>query len=105
MDSPRSALWFGWIRTADGAGGKRHRSAATFAVLVSFPLVITLHIGLVVPIGILVDTFVVRTLLVPALTVHIGRSIWWPARRRKADGGLMTASPAAGAARSAAATW
>jgi putative drug exporter of the RND superfamily len=37
----------------------------------------TRHIGLVVPIGILVDTFVVRTLLVPALTVHVGRSIWW----------------------------
>jgi RND superfamily putative drug exporter len=61
--------------------------AATFAVLTSFPLVITLHLGLVVPIGILIDTFVVRTLLVPALTVHIGRRVWWPSAKAGDDFG------------------
>jgi RND superfamily putative drug exporter len=34
---------------------------------------------------VLLDTFVVRSLLVPALTVDIGRAIWWPGRLRAAD--------------------
>jgi RND superfamily putative drug exporter len=39
-----------------------------------------IQIGIVVAIGVLLDTFVVRSLLVPALTIDIGRRVWWPSR-------------------------
>jgi RND superfamily putative drug exporter len=54
--------------------------AATFATLVVLPIVAALHIGLVVAIGVLLDTFVVRTLLVPTLAVDLGPRLWWPGR-------------------------
>jgi RND superfamily putative drug exporter len=52
--------------------------AATFAVLGTLPLVFTAQIGFVVAFGVLLDTTVVRSILVPALGYDIGRSIWWP---------------------------
>jgi putative drug exporter of the RND superfamily len=54
--------------------------AATFATLVALPTVALLQFGLVVGIGVLVDTLVVRTLLVPTLAVDIGPRVWWPSR-------------------------
>jgi RND superfamily putative drug exporter len=54
--------------------------AATFATLVVLPVVMALHIGLVVALGVLLDTVVVRTLLVPSLAVDLGARIWWPGR-------------------------
>jgi putative drug exporter of the RND superfamily len=54
--------------------------AATFAVLTVLPLIGMLQIGIVVAFGVLLDTLVVRTLLVPALGVTVGRRIWWPGR-------------------------
>jgi putative drug exporter of the RND superfamily len=54
--------------------------AATFSVLCVLPLVPLIQIGIVVAIGVLLDTFVVRSLLVPALTIDIGRRVWWPNR-------------------------
>ena len=57
--------------------------AATFAVLCVLPLVPLIQIGIVVAIGVLLDTFVVRSLLVPALTIDIGRRVWWPSRLSK----------------------
>jgi RND superfamily putative drug exporter len=54
--------------------------AATFSVLCVLPLVPLIQIGIVVAIGVLLDTFVVRSLLVPALTIDIGRRVWWPSR-------------------------
>ena len=59
--------------------------AATFAVLGVLPLVILRELGIVVAIGVLLDTFVVRSTLVPALAYDIGRRIWWPSRLAKAD--------------------
>ena len=52
--------------------------AATFAVLGVLPLVFLAEIGFTVAFGVLLDTIVVRSILVPALTHDIGRSIWWP---------------------------
>jgi len=52
--------------------------AATFATFVAMPVVDMVQFGVVVGLGVLIDTFLVRTLLVPALSLDIGRAIWWP---------------------------
>jgi RND superfamily putative drug exporter len=54
--------------------------AATFSVLLVVPYVTALHLGLVVAVGVLIDTFLVRTLLVPTLAVDLGDRVWWPGR-------------------------
>ncbi|MFG1923249.1 MMPL family transporter [Cryptosporangium sp. NPDC048952] len=54
--------------------------AATFAVLVSLPLVMLIEVGFLVAFGVLLDALLVRSVLVPALTLLIGRRIWWPNR-------------------------
>jgi putative drug exporter of the RND superfamily len=53
--------------------------AATFSVLTVLPVVFTVQLGILVAVGVLLDTFVVRTLLVSSLTLDIGPRIWWPA--------------------------
>jgi RND superfamily putative drug exporter len=52
--------------------------AGTFATLIISPLQIVIQIGSAIAIGVLMDTFVVRALLVPALATLIGRWSWWP---------------------------
>jgi RND superfamily putative drug exporter len=52
--------------------------AGTFAVLGVLPLVFLTEIGFAVAFGVLLDTFVVRSILVPALTLDVGRKVWWP---------------------------
>ena len=52
--------------------------AATFSVLTVTPVVLNLQIGLLVALGVLLDTLIVRTLLVPALVLDAGRRAWWP---------------------------
>jgi RND superfamily putative drug exporter len=54
--------------------------AATFSVLTTMPLVQMVEIGFLVAFGVLLDTFIVRSILVPALTFDIGKRIWWPSR-------------------------
>ncbi|MFE7353409.1 MMPL family transporter [Streptomyces sp. NPDC057543] len=54
--------------------------AATFAALTTAPQVAFIEIGLVVAIGVLIDTFLVRSVLVPALALDVGRTFWWPGR-------------------------
>jgi putative drug exporter of the RND superfamily len=54
--------------------------AATFSVLLVVPYVTALHLGLIVAVGVLIDTFLVRTLLVPTLAVDLGDRVWWPGR-------------------------
>lgn len=54
--------------------------AATFLVLGVLPLVVLQQIGFAVAIGVLIDTLIVRSLLVPALSYEIGGKIWWPSR-------------------------
>lgn len=55
--------------------------AAVFCVLGVLPLITLTQLGIVVGIGILLDTFVVRTVAVPALFAILGDRIWWPGRR------------------------
>ncbi len=57
--------------------------AATFCVLATIPTVQSLQQGLLVAIGILLDTFLVRSLLVPALSLEIGPGIWRPGHPEK----------------------
>ena len=57
--------------------------AATFAALVILPILFLLQIAFIVSFGVLLDTFVVRTLLVPALVQDIGPTVWWPSRLLK----------------------
>lgn len=52
--------------------------AATFSVLTVLPLVMLVELGFVVAVGVLLDTFVVRTFLVTAASSVLGRRIWWP---------------------------
>ncbi len=54
--------------------------AATFLVLGSIPLVFLAELGTTVAIGILLDTLVVRSVLVTALNLDFGRRIWWPSK-------------------------
>jgi RND superfamily putative drug exporter len=52
--------------------------AATFASLSVIPLVYLGELSFAVAFGVLLDTFIVRSLLVPALALDVGRVIWWP---------------------------
>jgi RND superfamily putative drug exporter len=52
--------------------------AGTFATLVISPLRIVLQIGAAIAIGVIMDTFIVRALLVPAIATLVGRWSWWP---------------------------
>lgn len=67
--------------------------AGTFASLMTSPLAIMIQVGLVVAIGVLIDTFLVRSLLVPAITTLVGSWAWWPFGRQPAAPGGRT-SPA-----------
>ncbi|ART72604.1 hypothetical protein BTO20_32180 [Mycobacterium dioxanotrophicus] len=55
--------------------------AAVFCVLGVLPLIVLTQLGIIVGLGILLDTFVVRTVIVPALFTLIGPRIWWPGLR------------------------
>ncbi|MER7332207.1 MULTISPECIES: MMPL family transporter [unclassified Micromonospora] len=60
--------------------------AATFSALAVLPLVVLVELGVAVAVGVLLDTVVVRSLLVPALAYDIGPKIWWPGRLSRTNG-------------------
>jgi putative drug exporter of the RND superfamily len=69
--------------------------AGTFAVLGVLPLVFLTELGFLIAFGVLLDTFIVRSVLVPAMTFELGPRIWWPSslssaidHRRRPIGGV-----------------
>src|SRR3954462_12778778 len=60
--------------------------AGTFSALAVLPLVFLTEIGFVIAFGVLLDTFLVRSVLVPALAFDLGPRIWWPSRLSREDG-------------------
>ncbi|HEX2070892.1 MAG TPA: MMPL family transporter, partial [Thermoleophilaceae bacterium] len=72
--------------------------AGTFSVLAVLPLVFLTEIGFVVAFGVLLDTFLVRSVLVPALALKIGPKFWWPSELAKSDGGDGSARATVGTA-------
>ncbi|MDG4809536.1 MMPL family transporter [Micromonospora sp. WMMD1120] len=68
--------------------------AGTFAAMASLPLVFAAQLGFAVAFGVLLDTLVVRSVLVTALTLDVGRWMWWPSklfRQHDADSQPLTA--------------
>jgi len=69
--------------------------AGTFSTLAVLPLVVLTEIGFTIAFGVLLDTFVVRSTLVPALVLDLGQRVWWPSAlsrgRATAPGGTSPA--------------
>ena len=58
--------------------------ATTFAALAVIPILFLAQLAFIVAFGVLLDTFVVRSLLVPALVHDVGRAVWWPSKLSRA---------------------
>jgi RND superfamily putative drug exporter len=59
--------------------------AATFSVLATLPLVAFAEIGFAVALGVLLDTLIVRSVLVTAINLDVGSKIWWPSKLDRGD--------------------
>ena len=62
--------------------------AGTFTMLATLPLKTLTELGFTIAFGVLLDTFVVRSVLVPALVFDMGARVWWPSglgRHRQAE--------------------
>lgn len=83
-ETPQHGTRHGMVRAVSATGGVITSAgivlAAVFCVLGVLPLIVLTQLGIIVGLGILLDTFVVRTLVIPALFALIGPRIWWPSR-------------------------
>lgn len=83
-ETPRHGTRAGVLRALTVTGGVITSAgvvlAATFAALAVIPLMFMLQLAFIVAFGVLLDTLVVRTLLIPALVRDIGPKVWWPAK-------------------------
>ena len=83
-ETPGHGLREGMVRALATTGGVITSAgvllAAVFAALGVLPLVVLAQLGVVICIGVLLDTLLVRTVLVPALAVWLGDRFWWPRR-------------------------
>jgi putative drug exporter of the RND superfamily len=93
-ESIRSGTWRGAIAGLAATGGVITSAglvlAGTFAMLSTLPLVEFTEIGFAVALGVLIDTIIVRSVLVTALTLDIGRHIWWPSRLANPESRAVT---------------
>ena len=67
--------------------------AGTFSVLMTLPAWFIFNIGFLVALGILLDTFVVRTIMVPAAVELLGDRVWWPSSAQGGGGALKEQAP------------
>jgi RND superfamily putative drug exporter len=70
--------------------------AGTFAALSTLPVTFLAELGFAVAFGVLLDTIVVRSVLVTALNLDLGRWVWWPsqlARQPRPQAGIRTEPP------------
>jgi RND superfamily putative drug exporter len=67
--------------------------AGTFSVLMTLPVTFAFNIGFMVAVGILLDTFIVRTIMVPAAVELIGDKVWWPSSPSGGGRVLRESSP------------
>ncbi|WP_155054417.1 MMPL family transporter [Streptomyces blattellae] len=74
--------------------------AGTFAALGTLPLVAFAEIGFTVALGVLLDTLIVRSILVTSLFLDVGPKVWWPHRLAKGDGPARGREPAQSVTRS-----
>jgi putative drug exporter of the RND superfamily len=74
--------------------------AGTFSVLMTFPVTFAFYFGFMVAVGILLDTFVVRTIMLPAAVELIGDRIWWPSTAQGGRAALHEEAAAPGPVRS-----
>jgi RND superfamily putative drug exporter len=75
--------------------------AGTFSVLAVLPLTFLTELGFVVAFGVLLDTFLVRSVLVPAIALKMGDKFWWPSALSRGEaGGSEPPREPAGTARS-----
>ncbi len=91
------------IRIASGHTGAVITSAGlilagTFGSMATAPLTVLFQVGVAVAIGVLIDTFLVRSILVPAITTLVGERAWWPSGLRIGARAPVAAGGAGGAA-------
>jgi RND superfamily putative drug exporter len=74
----------GFIRALSSTGGVITSAgillASVFAVLGVLPIIVLTQIGVIVFVGVLLDTLLVRTVIVPALGIRLGEKFWWPGK-------------------------
>ena len=93
-ESIKQGTWRGALAGLAATGGVITSAglvlAGTFAVLGTLPLVEFTEIGFAVALGVLIDTIIVRSVLVTALTLDIGRHMWWPSALAHPEGRSVT---------------
>lgn len=86
-ESAKLGLKQGMIKALSSTGGVITSAgillAAVFAVLGVLPLIALTQIGIIVCIGVLLDTLLVRTVIVPALAFIAGEKFWWPKKPKQ----------------------
>lgn len=89
----------GMIRALAATGGVITSAgillAAVFAVLGVLPLITLTQIGIIVCVGVLLDTLLVRTVIVPSLAFLLGERFWWPGRAISVEAEVRTTGEAA----------
>lgn len=81
-ETPEHGTREGMLRALAATGGVITSAgillAAVFAVLGVLPLVVLAQVGVIICIGVLLDTLLVRTVVVPAIALVLGDTFWWP---------------------------
>jgi RND superfamily putative drug exporter len=97
LDGPRTGAVTGLAATGGVITSAGAVLAGTFAALGTLPVTFLTELGFAVAFGVLLDTIIVRSVLVTALNLDLGRWIWWPSRlaREPATEAAAAGAPAA----------